>query len=129
MFPGLLISLHFDVSLSLLNFSLFIHVEENKMDVSEGAVDKDAEAGKEGSKRRFKKIDLVVVTEAFGMNKEMLKAGMYVYLIGFFVLDLIEFNFSSSFLISYSFHSFFSPFLFYSSFFSPSSSPSSSARH
>jgi hypothetical protein len=53
------------------------------MDVSEGAVDKDAEAGKEGSKRRFKKIDLVVVTEAFGMNKEMLKAGMYVYLMEF----------------------------------------------
>ena len=58
------------------------------MDVSEGAVDNDAEAGKEGSKRRFKKIDLVVVTEAFGMNKEMLKAGMYVYLIGFFSIGL-----------------------------------------
>lgn len=51
------------------------------MDVTEGAVDKGADAGIEGAKRRFKKIDLVVVTEAFGMNKEMLKAGEQVSLL------------------------------------------------
>lgn len=50
------------------------------MDVTEGAVDEGADAGSEGAKRRFKKTDLVVVTEAFGMNKEMLKAGERVSL-------------------------------------------------
>ena len=54
------------------------------MDVTEGAVDKGADAGSsEGAKRRFKKIDLVVVTEAFGMNKEMLKAGELLFLLCF----------------------------------------------
>ena len=33
-------------------------------------------------KKRFKKFDLVVVTESFGLTKDMLKAGTYVCVFG-----------------------------------------------
>jgi hypothetical protein len=53
--------------LTTLSLPLLYPSDESKMDVTEGAVE---------SKKRFKKFELAVVSEVFGLTREMMKAGM-----------------------------------------------------